>query len=205
MAESPFRTPPPAPSANADQAEERATPRSFRDVYDAHFDFVWRFATNRGIPQSSLDDVVRRVFVLVHSKVSGFEEPSSLRTGIASVARRVVQRHLRKRAQEASMEAPAPRDEPAAADELGAEEALHDKSAGQLLDVVLNRMSEAQREAFILRDMEGLSMAETAEILSVNENTVRVWLHDARTLFNSVSARWRAQRFWVAREGGKPP
>ena len=208
MPESRSVTQHPAPSVRPDEAAERpgATPRSFRSVYDGHFDFVWRFAMSCGVPQASLDDVVQRVFVLVHAKLSGLEEPSALRTGIASVARLVVQGHLRKRAQQAPKEPPPLRDEPSAADELlGGGEALHDKSAGQLLDIVLNKLSETQRDAFILRDMEGLSMAETAEILSVNENTLRVWLHDARTLFNSASALWRAQRFWVTREGGRPP
>ena len=207
MPESHSHTQHSARAVDADEAAERsgARPRSFRSLYDGHFDFVWRFATSRGVPQSSLDGVVQRVFVLVHAQVSGFEEPSALRTGIASVARQVVQRYLRKRGQQSPLEPLPPRAEASPADDLYAEEALHDKSAGQLLDIILNKLSEAQREAFILRDMEGLSMAETAEILSVNENTLRVWLHDARTLFNSVSALWRAQRFWVTRESGNPP
>jgi RNA polymerase sigma-70 factor, ECF subfamily len=206
MPESPPRTHLQAPSVGGDDAAERpsSTPRSFRSVYDEYFDFVWRFAVGRGVPPAALDEVVHDVFLAVHRQRGGFEVRSELRIGIASVARNVVQRYLRQHRNPSPTESPV-RDEPSPGVEQGAADALHEKSAGQLLDIILDKMSESQREAFILRDMEGLSMSETAEALAVNENTLRVWLHDARKVFNSVAALLRAQRFWVTREATTPP
>lgn len=206
MPESPPRTHPPTPSVSSDDASERpsSTPRSFRSVYDEHFDFVWRFAVSHRIPTSSLDEVLHEVFLAVHRQLSGFEVRSELRIGIASVARNVVKRYLHQHRPQAPME-PLVQDERSPGDAQDAADALHEKSAGQLLDIILDKMSESQREAFILRDMEGLSMSETAEALGVNENTLRVWLHDARKVFNSVAALLRAQRFWVTRGAGNPP
>jgi RNA polymerase sigma-70 factor, ECF subfamily len=173
-------------------------------VYDEYFDFVWRFAVARNVPTSSLEEVVHDVFLAVHRQLGGFEVRSELRIGIARVARNVVQRYLRKPAPQSPLE-PLVRDEPSPGVGAGAGDALHEKSASQLLDIILDKMSESQREAFILRDMEGLSMSETAEALGVNENTLRVWLYDARKVFNSVAALLRAQRFWVTREAKIPP
>jgi len=170
-------------------------------VYDEYFDFVWRFAVGRGVPRSSLDDVAHEVFLAVHRQLSGFEVRSELRIGIATVARNVVQRYLRQHRPQSALQ-PRVHEEPAAGDEP---DALHEKSAGELLDIILDKMSESEREAFVLRDMEGLSMSETAEALGVNENTLRIWLHDARKVFNSVAARLRAQRFWVTRGAESPP
>jgi RNA polymerase sigma-70 factor (ECF subfamily) len=206
MPEFPPRSHLPDPSVSSDEAGERpsTTPRSFRSVYDDHFDFVWRFAVSRRVPASALDEVVHEVFLAVHRRLSGFEVRSELRIGIASVARYVVQRYVRPRAAQSPME-PLVKDELSPGDEQDAADALHEKSAGQLLDIILDKMSESEREAFILRDMEGLSMSETAEALGVNENTLRIWLHDARKVFNSAAALLRAQRFWVTREGGNPP
>jgi RNA polymerase sigma-70 factor, ECF subfamily len=201
MPESPPRTDPRASSVGPDDAADRpsSTPRSFRSVYDEYFDFVWRFAVARNVPTSSLEEVVHDVFLAVHRQLGGFEVRSELRIGIARVARNVVQRYLRKPAPRSPLE-PLVGDEPSPGAEAGAADALHEKSASQLLDIILDKMSESQREAFILRDMEGLSMSETAEALGVNENTLRVWLYDARKVFNSVAALLRAQRFWVTRE-----
>lgn len=193
-------------SAGSDDATERpsSTPRPFRSVYDEHFDFVWRFAVGCRVPASALDEVVHDVFLAVHRQLSGFEVGTELRIGIATVARGVVQRYLHKHGPQPPTETLVP-DEPPPGDEHEAADALHQKSAGQLLDIILDKMSESQREAFILRDMEGFSMSETAEALGVNENTLRVWLYDARKVFNAVAARLRAQRFWVTRKAGAPP
>lgn len=206
MPESPPRTDPRPSSVGPDDGADRpsSTPRSFRSVYDEYFDFVWRFAVARNVPTSSLEEVVHDVFLAVHSQLGGFEVRSELRIGIARVARNVVQRYLRTPAPQSPLE-PLVRDEPSPGAEAGAGDALHEKSASQLLDIILDKMNESEREAFILRDMEGLSMSETAEALGVNENTIRIWLHDARKVFNSVAALLRAQRFWVTREAGNPP
>ena len=61
---------------------------SFDQVYDTHFDFVWRYARNRGVPPSALDDVVQEVFIVVHRKLATFEGRSSVRTWLAMITRR---------------------------------------------------------------------------------------------------------------------
>lgn len=180
------------------------TPPSFPAIYEEHFDFVWRFAANRGVPQASLDDVVQDVFVVVHRQLSGFGGRSALRTWLASVTRNVVRSYLRRHGNQSPHE-PLGATELYASDDLGPAAVLEKKSAGELLDLILDKMTDLQREAFILCEIEGLSADETAEALYVSENTLRTRLHDARKVFNAVSARLRAQRFWGAREGGNQP
>ena len=41
-------------------------------------------------------------------------------------------------------------------------------------------LSETLRSVFVLRDIEGLSTAETAEVLGLTETNVKVRLHRAR-------------------------
>jgi RNA polymerase sigma-70 factor (ECF subfamily) len=186
-----------SPTSAADAVEHQSL--DFRAVYDAHFDFVWRFAANRGVPQSALDDVVQEVFVVVSRQLTGFQGNSALRTWIAAITRNVVRGYRRKRSNAATGE-PLEDDEHASALPTPSE-ALEQKSAGQLLDLILARMTELQREAFILCEIEGMSAVEVAEVLSANENTVRTRLHDARKVFDSVSARFTAQRAWTTRAG----
>jgi len=197
------RNDPPGSPEAAPQGLPEALP-SFRAIYEEHFDFVWRFAANRGVPQASLDDVVQEVFVVVHRQLSSFEGRSALRTWLAGVTRNVVRSYLRKRGNQSPYE-PLGNAELYASEDLGPAEVLEKKSAGELLDLILDKMTDLQREAFILCEIEGLSAVETAEALYVNENTLQTRLHDARKLFNAVSARLRAQRFWGTREGGKQP
>ena len=165
-----------------------ATP-SFDDVYETYFGFVWRNVLNRGIPAAAVDDVVQEVFMVVHRKLAGFEGRSSLRTWLAGVVRRVVIDHVRKRGN-----APAG-DEPLAADSVslarGPSEELDAKAAARVLDELLARMPEAQREVFILHEIEEMTGREIADAVGANENTVHTRLRAARRIFEEGIARLR--------------
>lgn len=171
------------------------TLRDFSQVYSDHFDFVWRFAAHRGVAEAALEDVVQETFVVVHKQLPGFLGRSSLRTWIAGIARNVMRGYLRKRANlalgdplEAAAELPSLDPIPL--------EALEQKSSGELLDSILAKMTDVQREAFVLCEVEGFSVVETARALDVNESAMRSRLHDARKVFNAAIARLRVQRAW---------
>jgi RNA polymerase sigma-70 factor (ECF subfamily) len=159
---------------------------SFEQVYDAHFDFVWRYATNRGVPASAIDDVVQEVFIVVHRKLATFEGRSSLRTWLAMIVRRVARDHVRKRGN-------APLGEPLSDNAISTHsspaEALDTKAAVGLLERLLDRMSEAQRDVFVLHEIEQMTGSEIAEALGVNENTVHTRLRAARHVFEVGVAR----------------
>ena len=199
----PDDAPMPQSPAWTEPQPDQTAPR-FRAVYQEHFDFVWRFAAHRGVPQAALDDVVQEVFLVVHRKLDAFEGRSALRTWIAGITRNAIRGYLRKRGNQLEG-VPLDNDDVYPSDTLGPVEALEHKTAGEILDVILSRMSELQREAFILCEIEGLSAVATAEALGINEHTLRTRLHDARKVFNAISARVAAQRTWSWRKyGGKP-
>ena len=50
----------------------------------------------------------------------------------------------------------------------------------RLLEGAIGRLPEVFRPAFVLREIEGLSVAETADALALPEATVRTRLHRAR-------------------------
>lgn len=166
---------------------------TFEEVYEAHFGFVWRCVVSRGVPRSAVDDVVQEVFLVVHRKLATFEGRSSLRTWLWTIVRRVVRDHLRKRGN-------ASEGEPLADDQastwLGPAEALDQKAAVQILDTLLSRMSETQREVFVMYEVEEMTGGEIAEALGVNENTVRTRLRAARQIFSSGTLRQRAGQIW---------
>jgi RNA polymerase sigma-70 factor (ECF subfamily) len=55
---------------------------------------------------------------------------------------------------------------------------------------------------FILYEIEQLSGVEIADLLGVNENTLRTRLLAARKVFNAGVARARASQMWRDRERG---
>lgn len=48
------------------------------------------------------------------------------------------------------------------------------------LDRILEQLTRRQRSAFVLRDLQGLELAEVATVLGCTPVTVRVHLHNAR-------------------------
>jgi RNA polymerase sigma-70 factor (ECF subfamily) len=187
-----------APPSPAELVLHEETPHApaFEEVYESHFEFVWRCAANRGVPSAALDDVVQDVFIIVHRKLPEFEGRSQLRTWIGAIVRRVVADYRRKRRHRPVADEPLER-EPAAptpgTDALDREEGL------SLLDDLLAKMTEEQREVFVLCEIECLSGAEIATITGANENTVWTRLSAARRTFREGVARERARRRWQQR------
>jgi RNA polymerase sigma-70 factor, ECF subfamily len=62
-----------------------------------------------------------------------------------------------------------------------------------LLDSLLAKMSEEQREVFVLHELEHLSGSEIAELTCANENTVWTRLRAARRIFQEGVARQHAR------------
>ncbi len=54
------------------------------------------------------------------------------------------------------------------------------------LDKVLSTLPEKQKEIFHLREMQGMSYHEIADVLSINMNEVKVYLHRARNKVRST-------------------
>jgi RNA polymerase sigma-70 factor (ECF subfamily) len=179
-----------APDAPLGVAPAGPAPR-FDDVYDEHFAFVWRNVLNRGVPSSAVDDVVQEVFVVVHRKLPGFEGRSSLRTWLAGIVRRVVADHVRKRGNAPVGDEPLENESPSEA--RGPAEELDAKAAAHVLDQLLAQMPEAQREVFILHEIEQMTGREIAESVGANENTVHTRLRAARRIFEEGLARLRAE------------
>ena len=171
----------------------------FERACESHFDFVWRFAACRGVEPVAIEHVVHKVFGVLHGRLVSLEDPSELRVSLAGITRNVVRGYLRQLGDQAPLEpsaanasAPLP-----VADLVG-------KTPGQLCNFILSRMSETEREVFLLCEMEGFTLFESAETLHIGESTLRVRLEDACKIFNVAVAELRAQRFWQARDPQKP-
>jgi RNA polymerase sigma-70 factor (ECF subfamily) len=164
---------------------------SFRQIYDEYFAFVWRAVAHRGVPQAAMDDVVQEVFLVVHRKLAEFEGRSSLRTWLSAIARNVVADHLRKRGNQRTGQEDVDSQPLSSAHDPG--RALEQRDAVELCEQLLSPMNDAQREVFVLHELQQLTTREIAELTETNENTVQTRLKAARKVFQSGLQRYRAQ------------
>jgi len=163
---------------------------SFEEIYDEHFDYVWRMVRRVGVADASVDDVVQNVFIIVHRKLPSFEGRSKVRTWIYGIVRRVVSDYRRSRSRRNPT---AQIDEPL--QDFRAQspaELAERKEANALLHEILSRFDDEKREVFILAEMEQMTAPEIAEATGVKLNTVYSRLRAARASFNQAVARLRA-------------
>ncbi|MDF3069378.1 MAG: polymerase sigma factor RpoE [Polyangiaceae bacterium] len=189
----------PLPTPRGDGPARAPSRDAFRAACEQHLDFVWRFAAYCGVPAELLEPVVHKVFGVIHGRLISLENQEELRVSVAGITRHVVRGYLRQLGDHSPLAAP-PTDAGPRPLDFGGAAALNGRRACELCDLILGKMTETEREVFILCEVEGLSLSDTAEALHIGESTLRVRLDDARRIFNVGSAELRAHQFWTARQ-----
>jgi len=168
---------------------------AFAEVYEDHFAFVYRTVRRLGVTESAAEDVAQEVFVCVHKSLAAFEGRSSMRTWLFGIARNVAYRHRRSLSRRIVTTAgeggalESARDD----DARSAHDAAERSEAARVLDELLGSLDDEKREAFVLVELEEMSMPEVAEALGINLNTAYTRLRAARQQFEAALARHRAK------------
>lgn len=185
-----------SPSADDTHNDAPTTERaaSFNAVYEEHFAFVWRTARRLGVPDASLDDAVQDVFVVVHARLGDFEARSSIRTWLFGITRRVVRAHRPRKDRVLVPEATLT--ELAAPSDRGPQAQLEKAEGNKLLHALLDTLDDEKREAFVLAELEELSMPDVADALGINVNTAASRVRAARKELDLALARMRAKQRW---------
>jgi RNA polymerase sigma-70 factor, ECF subfamily len=133
------------------------------------------------------EEVLQETFISAFRALERFEGRSLLSTWLYRIAYNAALMRLRRREPvTVSIDKPATNDE---GDEVprqlvdwgaGPEQALLNGELRMALDTAVSALPERLRSVFVLRDIEGLSTAETAAVLDLTETNVKVRLHRAR-------------------------
>jgi len=174
------------------EAPPARTWAGFEALYREHFRFVWRTVRRLGVEDAVMDDVVQEVFLVVHRRLGDFEGRSSMKTWLYGIVRRVTADHrrtLRRKPALGTDDAPAAGLNLARGDEADPEASAEQAERVRLLHRLLAELDEDKGEVFILAELEGLTLAEIAEALDVNANTVASRLRAARREFEAALDR----------------
>jgi RNA polymerase sigma-70 factor (ECF subfamily) len=140
--------------------------------------------------EQEAEDVLQETFLSAFRALDRFEGRSKLSTWLYRIAYNASLMHLRKRERMTtfSLDQPYGDEEqarPVAGDLLVdwstvPDDRLLTAEARQEMDLAIAQLPESLRAAFVLRDIQGLSGAETAEILGISVQAVKNRLHRAR-------------------------
>jgi RNA polymerase sigma-70 factor (ECF subfamily) len=154
-------------------------------LLERHEAQVYRFGMKMCRDPEDAKDVLQDTLLAMARGVRDFRGASSISTWLYTIARRFCIKKRRKSkfapAEERSLETEAPDGVRTLADPTDMpDEALAGKQIEQALEQAIAELEPMYREVLLLRDAEGLTAAEVAEVLGVTTQAVKSRLHRAR-------------------------
>lgn len=160
------------------------------------------FRTARSIvtDDSEAEDVVQEAYVRAYLKLHQFQGPGTLGAWLTRIASNEALGRLRRGRRVVFLEDHMQPDresdddndsysgEPVSSLQPGPERLAVSDELGRLIEDAVDRLPVDFRSVFMLRAVEGLSVAETAESLSLRPETVKTRFHRARRLLQKSLA-----------------
>jgi RNA polymerase sigma-70 factor (ECF subfamily) len=183
-----------APSQTSKGDESCADPLpGLEELYERHFDFIWRSLRRLGVADGALDDAVQEVFITAYQRLDAFEGRSSVRSWLFGITIHVAQRAHRNAKRQPVGEANEARLEACAS---GPHDLAEHNESVRLLHQLISAMDLERRAVFVLTELEEMTAPEIADALGIPVNTVYSRLRIARRDFNAALARHRARDRW---------
>jgi RNA polymerase sigma-70 factor (ECF subfamily) len=166
-------------------ALRRGDAATFRQLVETYSPRIYNLALKMLGDPDLAEDILQETFVNAYRAIDRFEGRSHISTWLYRIAHNAVLMRLRKEQRIPDLKS---LEEDVDLDVLSAPDQWDDAPERRLLqaellgkmDEALGNLSEALRVVFVLRDIDGLSTAETAEVLDLSETAVKSRLHRAR-------------------------
>jgi RNA polymerase sigma-70 factor, ECF subfamily len=161
---------------------------AFRLIMQRNNQRLYRVARAVVANDSEAEDVVQQAYVNAFASLANYRGEASLATWLTRIALNEGLARLRRQRPMAGLEvldaAPASKSNiipfPLMNDAVDPERAAAQRQIRHLIERAIDDLPEIFRVVFVMRDVEGLSIEETAEFLHIEPPTVKTRLHRAR-------------------------
>ncbi|MFL5830765.1 MAG: sigma-70 family RNA polymerase sigma factor [Solirubrobacteraceae bacterium] len=156
---------------------------AFAELVMLHADRVYAALRRFGLGQDEADEVAQEVFLRAWRGLARFEERAQFSTWLYRIAFNEAQRQRSRRALPRAEADPEGEDPIVAlpdSPELGPEAQSLSREFEQVLDRALAQLPAQWRDAVVLRDIDGLSTEEAAQIVGVRQAAFKSRLHRGR-------------------------
>ena len=183
------------------KALHRHDKQAFAELVEQNSNNIYRLGLKMtGNPQDA-EDVLQETFIKAYNHLDRFEGRSKISTWLYRIAVNEALMLLRKRKDgHTSIDQGLQTDDGTILPKqiidwccLPEKELMRDEVRDHIEQAV-EKLSDANRAAFLLRDVEGLSTHETAEVLDISESAVKVRLMRARMQLREDLTGFFAQR-----------
>ena len=174
--------------------------RAFEDLVRLHHDRVYRLAWSMLGSASDAEEVVQDTFLQVFRSLPRFRGRSAFATWLYRIATNAALMKLRSRRRRPLVSV---EDRPGAWEAGGTRwieppgvwsrtpaERLLDRELGAHIRAAIDKLPEQHRTVLLLRDVEGLSTQDVADVLGLTVPTVKTRLHRARLFLRDELERY---------------
>lgn len=182
-------------------ALKRKEKGAFARLVAAHSDQIYRLALKMLGNEQDAEDVLQDTFIKAYKNIDTFEGRSKISTWLYRIALNESLMHLRKHKGvlvdiDSGIETDDGEVIPRQIVDWCClpEKELMSSETRQAINQAMTSLSDANRAAFLLRDVEGLSTREAAEVLEVSESALKVRLMRARLELREYLTEYFSER-----------
>ncbi len=161
---------------------KKGDPKAMDQLLSRHEQKIYRFGLRMCGNEDDARDVLQETLLAAFKNLGTFRGDSQLSTWLYQVARSFCIKHRRRREGEPahleSMEGSEVKAIPT--DSSSLETKAHAREVGYVIQAAMNTLQLDHREALVLRDVEGLSAEEAAEVVGIEVGALKSRLHRAR-------------------------
>lgn len=173
-----------------------STALDLREIFDAHFDYVWTTLRRLGVRDSDLEDVAHEVFIKVHARLTDYDRSRPIRPWLFGFAFRVAADH--QRLARHRVEVLGLTSEPVDAARRPDQQMEADDER-RLVEAALECVEMERRAVLLMHDADDVPIPEVARALEINVNTAYSRLRLARRDLAEAIERLRSKEggSWV--------
>jgi RNA polymerase sigma-70 factor, ECF subfamily len=182
------------------QAFLKGEERAFRELVERYqtrlLNFIYRTIGDR----ERAEDLVQEVFIRVYRHIQRFDTTKKFSTWVYTIASNLAKNELRNRSRNPlvlfqTMTGNREEDDrPLQFEDTTSrpDDMFQKRHLRELVEETVTRLPEHHRQVFVLRELEGKSYEEIAEITNCNLGTVKSRLNRARNAFAAIIEPWVA-------------
>ena len=157
-------------------------PRAMDALLANHQKQVYRFGLRMCGSEDAAKDVLQQTLLTAFQTLHQFRGDAELSTWLYQIARTYCSRSRRRKVEEPARFEPAHSPEALgiASEAAGPEELAQAKGIGEVLETAILALPDSYREALILKDVEGLTAEEAAQVLGIEVANLKSRVHRAR-------------------------
>lgn len=152
----------------------------FERLVDRFYGRIWRWALARTGHPDDADDVTQEVLVRLYRGLASYEGDARFTTWLYALVRNAAVDLHRQQARRDAKRRDLARRQRVRSAAAGGAGGVDDERAVALVGAFLTELSDRQREAFDLVDLQGHTPTEAAELMGLDPVTVRTHLFRAR-------------------------